>query len=74
MSPRRKIIIKIISCIALVTGGVLLGIGSAGTATPLIISGIILIMVGGTGSIMASMEQVSLRPISRNVSSPPPPG
>ena len=56
---------KAISFGFFITGAVLLGVGSAGTATPLIIAGILLIMASGASGLMASMEHPSSRPIAR---------
>lgn len=62
----RKNIIKVLSFTALVTGAVLLGVGSAGTATPLILTGILLILVSGAGGFMAALEPSSVPFMSRS--------
>jgi hypothetical protein len=64
MMTRKKIILTVSIC-AFVTGAILLGVGSAGTATPLIVAGVILIMVSGAGGFMGSFEQEHRAPISR---------
>ena len=61
----RKNIIKVVCFAALVTGAVLLGVGSAGVATPLIVSGILLIMVSGAGGFMAALEPSTPNFVSR---------
>ena len=63
MMSRKKIILTVSIC-AFVTGAILLGVGSAGTATPLIVAGVILIMVSGAGGFMGSFEQEHRAPIS----------
>jgi hypothetical protein len=63
MMTRKKIILAVSIC-AFVTGAILLGVGSAGTATPLIVAGVILIMVSGAGGFMGSFEQEYRAPIS----------
>ena len=61
----RKTIIRGVALTAFIAGAVLLGIGSAGTAAPIIIAGIVLVMASGASSLMASMEHPSSRPIAR---------
>lgn len=53
--------IKVISFGVFIAGAVLLGVGSAGTATPLIIAGILLVMASGAGGMIASIEHASSR-------------
>ena len=56
MISRRKIFLTVSIC-AFVTGAILLGVGSAGTATPLIVAGVIIVMASGVFGFMGTFEQ-----------------
>ena len=56
MTPLRKQILRGVLITVFVVGAVLVGVGSAGTATPLIVTGIILLMASGAGGFMVVME------------------
>ncbi len=60
----RKHVIQGLCIAGLVAGAVLLGVGSAGAATPLIVAGIILVMASGAGGFMTALEPPSLRPFT----------
>jgi hypothetical protein len=64
MALTRKNIVQIVAFSAFVTGAVLLGVGSAGAATPLIVVGILLVMTSGAGGLMSSVNH-GHTPISR---------
>jgi hypothetical protein len=55
MTTRKRIVQGIVIS-SLIIGAVLLGVGSAGAATPLIVAGILLVMASGVGGFMISME------------------
>ena len=60
----RKRIVQVIAISGFIVGAVLIGVGTAGAATPFIVAGVILIFAAGAGGFMASMEQSSLRPLT----------
>ena len=60
----RKHVIQGLAVSGLIAGIVLLGVGTAGAATPLIVAGVLLVMASGAGGFMAAMEPPSLRPLT----------
>lgn len=56
MTPLKKQILKGVLITVFVVGAVLVGVGSAGAATPLIVTGILLLMMSGAGGFMVAME------------------
>ena len=56
MISRKKVFMAVSMC-AFITGAVLLGVGSAGTATPLIVAGVIIVMASGVFGFMGTFEQ-----------------
>ena len=65
----RKHVIQGLAITGFVVGAVLLGVGTSGAATPLIVAGVLLVMVAGAGGFMAAMEPPSLRPLTSTRSS-----
>ena len=65
----RKRVILCLSITGFIAGAVLLGVGTSGAATPLIIAGVILVLASGAGGFMAAMEPPSLRPFTSRTSS-----
>ena len=65
----RKRAILYLSVAGFVAGAILLGVGTSGAATPLIVAGVILVLASGAGGFMAVMEPPSLRPLTSTKSS-----
>lgn len=65
----RKRVIQCLAITGFIAGAVLLGVGTSGAATPLILAGVILVLAGGAGGFMAVMEPPSLRPLTSRTSS-----
>lgn len=61
----RRRILQVIVVSSFITGAVLLGVGSAGSATPLVVAGILLLIAGGAGGFMTSVDRYAT-PISRS--------
>jgi hypothetical protein len=60
----KKRIAQYCAVAAFIVGAVLLGVGSAGAATPLIVAGVILVIASGAAGFMTAMEHpASGRPL-----------
>jgi hypothetical protein len=65
----RKRVILCLSITGFIAGAVLLGVGTSGAATPLIVAGVILVLASGAGGFMGAMEPPPLRPLTSRRSS-----
>jgi hypothetical protein len=63
MFPRKRILQGVV-IITFIVGAVLISVGSAGAAAPLIVAGILLVMASGAGGFMVSMEPNAMSPIT----------